>query len=550
MSDITVTSPQVLDVTATFDGDNITVNATIPSAINVDIEMMQGLPDAPKDGSQYAREDGQWVEIVTDVDDSLSDTSENAVQNKTIQPLFLQISENDYVITISDVDYEWNSEETEATITVTASGGLGHLSYRIDGGEWQADNTFIVTTEDTFAIDVKDEAGQIESDIVTTTKGSEASIFWDTEASATAIQGDGDISNYLKEIRLVGMADNGTINKVIATYENPTIDSGDTDGSQGQVMAEFPKIWYKETINASGYLENVDVADYAKAGFTLHPCFSWGVGRDHVYIGAYEASYIAGVMASVSGQPVQTSQDLAEFRAAAALRGEGCHPYGFWNDHLIQLLYYVWSKDRDSQSVIPGYTEESGWDYAKTRLTGRSNILTEINGSVNADKEGVDSDLTNLSASDAVANRFLFIENFYGHIWKFIDGCSFDGRIGEKKTAFTTPDPRIFSSDQTSILANYDDMDIDLLSVDTTSYIRNVGKAFLPVEGGASSSTFYADLFYSYLTDAANRNYLRSVLAGGYLTLGVSAGVAARYSFFALSVSNSAFGSRLCYSKY
>ncbi len=562
MSDISVTSPQALDVTASFDGVDLAVTVTIPAALSVEVNI-GGIADAPSDGNQYARKDGTWDEVTAvaiDVDDELDSTSENPVQNKVIQPLFLQVAENDYPVVISDISYEWNEAETEATITVTATGGLGHLSYRIDGGAYQISNEFIVTAEDTFTIDVKDETGQVETDTVTTLKGSEASISWDTDPppaeETTLMQGDGDIDPYLQGIKVVTLADNGTVNSVLATYDNPII-TGATDGTDGQVMVEFPKIWYKETINASGHLEKVEVSSYQKDGYALHPCFAWGDGRDHIYIGAYEASSesAGSVMRSISGQNVRTSRDVAQFLAEAQLRGDGWHPHGFWNEHLIQLLYYVWSKDRDSQTVIPGYTEESGWDYAKTRLTGRSNILTDVNGSVLADKEGVDSDLTNLSASDAVANRFLFIENFYGHIWKFLLGCSFDGRIEERKTAWATPDPRVWAAvngaiTDAHVLANYEDMDIDLLSVDETSYIRNVGKAFLPVEGGASSSTFYADLFYSYLTDAANRNYLRSVRAGGVLSVGAVAGVAARVSSASLSGSHASYGSRLCYSKY
>lgn len=66
-------------------------------------------------------------------------------------------------ISIDDISYEWNAEATEATITVTASGGLTPLQYRINLGTWQLSNEFTVTEEDTYNIDVKDEVGNVES---------------------------------------------------------------------------------------------------------------------------------------------------------------------------------------------------------------------------------------------------------------------------------------------------------------------------------------------------------------------------------------------------
>ena len=111
-------------------------------------------------------------------------------------------------------------------------------------------------------------------------------------------------------------------------------------------------------------------------------------------------------------------------------------------------------------------------------------------------------------------------------------------------------DPRVFTSVQADILANYIDLDVDLLTIDTTSWIGGVGRGFIPFAAlGADSAKYYCDLFHSYLSDAAARDFLRSVRAGGSLTDGSNAGLAACYSSTSLSNLFSSIGSRLCYKK-
>lgn len=359
---------------------------------------------------------------------------------------------------------------------------------------------------------------------------------------------------YFKGIKLVTLGDDLTETTTLATWANPAI-AGNTDGTDGQVMVRIPKLWYREILDpVTGWLTGIELSDGPAPGLTLHPKFTWGSGRDVIYVGAYEASEVAGKLCSISGQPVRTSinmdalTNLAIARDTADQQTSQWHIHDYWTEHLINLLFYVYYGNLDSQTALPGYTDGTWPD---TRLTGRSNILTSINGSVQADFAGVDSDLIGRisAANETIANRFLFVENIFGHIWKFLHGAAFDGRIGEKKTAWLTPDPRLFSMAEANVLANYTDMDIDLLSVNTTSYVKAVGKGLLPVEGGANAATYYCDLMWSYLTDAANRNYLRSVLAGGRLLNGAIAGLACRYSHVALSLANATVGSRLCAEK-
>ena len=391
-------------------------------------------------------------------------------------------------------------------------------------------------------------------------------------ASWTNIESDPDIdvdhplTPYLEEIKMVGLDNDGTEIAEFATYDSPTV-TGNTDGTDGQVMVKFPPLWVERYYDENGYLTGYSLANWPKSGFTLHPCF-WDydsvtpgtLGRDAIYVGAYEATNASGnILASVSGVVPLTNLTMAVFRQRANARSSKISPHNnewhlmdFWTNDLIMLLFYAYYGTRQSQEALPGFTERTAWNAAHMRTTGRSNILTTMNGSVDADLAGLDSALStgwlNQGRGTAIANRFLFIENIFGHIWKFVDGCSADGRIGAKKTMWHTPDPRLFSSDQATILSTYEDLNVDLLSVNTESYIGAVGDGFVPLAAlTADSEKFWCDNFWSYLTDTANRNYLRSVHAGGNLNNGAKAGLAARNANNDLANANANNGARLSY---
>ena len=60
-------------------------------------------------------------------------------------------------------------------------------------------------------------------------------------------------------------------------------------GSNGQVMVEIPKFWYKTDILSTGY--NWWISSVEQSGFKVFPCFIRnGVEKNYQYLGAYEAS--------------------------------------------------------------------------------------------------------------------------------------------------------------------------------------------------------------------------------------------------------------------
>lgn len=384
---------------------------------------------------------------------------------------------------------------------------------------------------------------------------------WDNTETDPAVDVSAEMLNYFRQVKMVGLNSDAEEIHTFATWNSPTV-TGATNGSLGQVMSKLPKLYVKIEYDVNGYINAYTLRSSPATGFTLHECF-WDYnemdgskGRDYIYAGSYEGVSLGGKLHSISGVVSTGSLTMTEFRtlAAATFTDGNGHQLDFYTQELIQLLFYAYYGTRDCQTALPGYTERSAYNVADFRNNGRTDILTTVNGYVNAQTGAgeADEDLAagwkNEGRGTAIANRFLFIENIFGAKWKFLDGCSFDGRVGEKKTAWVHPDPRVFTSVDADVLTNYIDLNVDLLTVDATSWIGGVGRGFISLAAlGADSAKYYCDLFYSYLSDAAALNYLRSVQAGGSLGGWARAGLAAHYSYYSLATASSPFGSRLMY---
>lgn len=358
---------------------------------------------------------------------------------------------------------------------------------------------------------------------------------------------------FLDDIAVVLLTDDLTDNEVLATPDSPEIPAGaDLTGASGQVMVRFKKFWYKDYLDVDGNLVEKRWSPVALPGYTLHPFFSNGtLTADYAYISAYEAGDDGGTkLKSASGVAPLTSVDIATFRSRAEARGNGWHAYDFWAQDLIQFYFYLVYASLDSQGELPGYTEASGYDAAYKRNSGRSDGLLTMNGSIDAELGAgeTDEDLSAvLTEGDKIANRFLFMENIFGHIWKILDGVAFDGRVGEDNTVWLSQNPADYSSVEADILTNYEDQGLNLSG--SNGYTSTVHPGFIAKNIAGGSSSFFGDYFYSYLDDVG-KDYLRLVLAGGPLTYGVLAGVACRASLYGLSFAHSTVGSRLCSKKF
>lgn len=191
------------------------------------------------------------------------------------------------------------------------------------------------------------------------------------------------------------------------------------------------------------------------------------------------------VLSSVSGKAPINYGTRANFRAAAATRGTGWRQQDYDLISAIQLLYLVEYASFNSQSMIGagltnfGSTNWLNWsDYNPIEVTGLSNGLGNASGGVNNGANGLGSYMS-----------YRGIENFYGHLWKWMDGININSNIpyvSNNDTQF---------ADNTSV--NYTGLGIVLsISNGYQKTLEQISRGFLPASIGGGSTTYITDYYY------------------------------------------------------
>ena len=321
------------------------------------------------------------------------------------------------------------------------------------------------------------------------------------------------------------------------------------DGTNGQVMTQIPAFYYK--YGFAGTTHTWEISLTPADGFSLHPAFiKNGVAVDYRYIGAYEGiGYDNGTTAyidcgtaaannwaggaidlandklgSVSGFAPMMDETRAEFRAIAANRGTGWRQQDFDLVSAIQLLYITEYADWNSQLMIgEGRTALSGGTWVKDSYIG-------VTGKSNADGNGTNSVGGN---TNNAYMTYRGIENFFGNIWKWVDGININGNV-----PYVSNNDVNFADDTA---ANYTDLGITLGAVD--GYVKTLeqqARGFLPASVGGASNTYITDYYYQ----AAG---WRVAVLGGAADSGANAGVASWYAAGDSAFVSVAIGSRLCF---
>ena len=239
------------------------------------------------------------------------------------------------------------------------------------------------------------------------------------------------------------LADNGTVNAYYG--DNGYIE----DGSNGQVMVEIPKFYYRvvplkldpigDTLG--GYhmrKANYYISVTKYEGFKTHPLFVKpdGTERDKAYASAYEGSLydvsasayilddaqVADFTATTgdklcsiaNAKPVSgLTQNLtrANSEILATNRGTGWHCMDIKAASAVQLLFMIEYASLNSQNVIgKGVVDKSDDDSTNMAvITGGTSSLGNASGTASG-------------ASGLVSVSYRGVENFYGNIWKFIEG--------------------------------------------------------------------------------------------------------------------------------
>jgi len=113
-----------------------------------------------------------------------------------------------------------------------------------------------------------------------------------------------------RKMRGCVVADNGTVNYYLGatdwTKKEDGVTASKLDGTDGQVMVEIPKFWYR--YGYSGTTHTWEVSPVPLPGFKVHEAFmSDAVEKDYLYVGAYEASLFDVSASKYVGQCYQTA---------------------------------------------------------------------------------------------------------------------------------------------------------------------------------------------------------------------------------------------------
>lgn len=335
------------------------------------------------------------------------------------------------------------------------------------------------------------------------------------------------------------VADDGTVNYYLCAtnwaYKEDGTTASDLTGTDGQVMVEIPKFWYR--YGYAGTSHTYEVSPVPLTGFKVHEMFmSDDAEKDYVYVGAYEASLydtsatlyngqcyqtavsavfatsddsitiatrtgwatnlkvgqklvVTGtsnnnatvtvatiksataitvsenltdetaastviqaqtdvtdttgdVLSSVSGVlPItggSANGTIAHFRTWAENRGGGKAANDAasaqWSQYYadvhsgLQLLYLTEYASFYSQSVLGyGIAAVGDWatynDYNPIAKTGNGNAIGNASGNT------ATAAITTGAGATSVYLKYRGIENFYGHIWKFVDGYKVNNNI-------------------------------------------------------------------------------------------------------------------------
>lgn len=191
-----------------------------------------------------------------------------------------------------------------------------------------------------------------------------------------------------------------------------------TSGNDGDVMIEIPKTGYKIITANNTLIIKVTSNPDNTVNFKYYAHTRAAEGdRSKLYIGAYLGHETGSKLRSISGKTPTASQTIGTFRNQAQANGAGYDIVSFYPLTLLQCLFLIKYKNRDSQTalgrgfvdgnsaaVATGGTNSKGIDFGET--TGKQQMC------------------------------FLNIEDMWGNLRWFIDGF-FSDASRNMLTAFT-----------------------------------------------------------------------------------------------------------------
>ena len=338
--------------------------------------------------------------------------------------------------------------------------------------------------------------------------------------------------------------DVGAVQYYLGATDSTVKEDGTTasvlDGTDGQVMVEIPQFYYKYSYDLSTHVHSWSISLYPLDGYERHPAFyKDGAWVDYRYIGAYEGigydnsttAYFDGddvgdthlqwpggtaidtandKLGSVTGFAPLMNEIRDNFRSICLNREVGWRQQDFYLCSAIQLLYLVEYASFYSQSVIGmGRTNFTGgaWEAANQgngMYIGQCGYSNSDGNVTNATDRTVQLNIAAIDTSQASYQDYMSyrgIENFFGNVWKWVDGFNINNNIPYVSNVET--DFADGTDSNYTRLTDTGGSGITLYNAnDYQKTLEQTKGGFLPSAGGGSSSTYITDYYYQ---DAAWR---------------------------------------------
>lgn len=325
--------------------------------------------------------------------------------------------------------------------------------------------------------------------------------------------------------RRCNLSDAGVVNKYFgeAGYVE--------DGSNGQVMVEQPRFYYKVVplvtvpigngIGSHVIRARYYVSDSMLDGFKLHPAFiKDGLERPKIYLSAYEgsiyqtgtatyllndeqiASFTVDKLCSIAGAKPASglTQNLtrANSRTLAANRGAKWSLATIQSVSASQLLFLVEYASFNTQTAIGrGVCDKASGTGNESEVTGATTALGNNSGAA-------------AGTNGLVSITYRGEENFWGNIWKWVDGLN----IQASSLHYAWIADKNFADDTTTGYAN-----AGFTLAKANGYVSAFGHSagfdwlFLPSAAAGSDANPVGDHFYQ---DNAYSGFLVARLGGSW----------------------------------
>ncbi|MFD2869823.1 hypothetical protein ACFSY7_15125 [Kurthia populi] len=280
-----------------------------------------------------------------------------------------------------------------------------------------------------------------------------------------------------------------------------------TSGNSGDVMIEFPIVYWKfNTLGNYLYIRYSDTK--IDDGYKCLAHMRGAEVRDKCYVSAYLGYELNGKLRSLSGKTPTGSKTIGAFRTLAQANGAGYDQMAYYQLLMLQVLYIVMFKDRDSQTALGrGYVDGN----SAATTTGKLNDKGLFYGETTGKKQ----------------MKFCGVEDFYGNMFYWIDGIATDSAY---KILINNQSFNGTGSGYTTSIASG-------LTADTSGYIDQVQggteSGFIIKSKAGSNTTYYADYGDLYASCVAffGGSWINASPAGAF-HLGVTYSVSSAHPNF------------------